>query len=208
MSNNLIVRSSDPNRVIVGQLLNFDANSGKWSIDGKAPPAGLKLLVAGTVSVAQKWHDGKVVDTLWPDDGRNLTDAVEEGNEAVPKEQWEKGPDGKPKAPWSISHVVYLIDPATGKKLTVAAATVGQKIAVELLEGQVDVMRQLRGEDVLAEVVLGVSTFATRFGTRRPRPDYEVTSWRSLGKKTAPPLALSTVDRPTTGELLDDSIPF
>jgi hypothetical protein len=106
MSNLLVTRSEDRNRIIVGQLLTFDANNGKWLIDGQPLPSDLALLVAGTVMVAQQWRDGRVVSTLWPDDVGSLTRAVEEGNEAIPKEEWEEGRDGKVKAPWAISHVV------------------------------------------------------------------------------------------------------
>jgi hypothetical protein len=71
-------------------------------------------------------------------------------------------------------------------------------------------MRTLRGKDVIAEIVLGVGSFPTRFGTRRPRPDYDIIGWRILGagRDKSPPLALSHVDEPTTGEILNDELPY
>jgi hypothetical protein len=208
MSNELMTRPDGDARVIKGSLLQFDANNGKWLLDGQPPPAGLQLLVAGTVAVAQLWKGGKPLTTLWPGDVPSLALAVEEGNDAIPKEEWEKGPDDKPKPPWSISRIIYLVDPNTARKFTVAASTVGQKIACELLEDQINTMRQLRGAKVYAEVTLGVGSFPTRFGTRKPRPDYQVVSWRCIGTDTTPALPARDVKPPLLGELMDDAVPF
>lgn len=202
--NSLLVQRADDNRVIVGQLLTFDANNGKWLLNNKPPP-DLRLLVVGTAAVAQHWQDGKVVASIWDGD---LAEVCEEGNEAIPKDQWEILPDGKQKKPWSVSSVVYLVDISTAKKLTVAAATVGQKIAVEILSDQIATMRKLRGGEVIPEIRLGVDSFPTRFGTRKPRPDYDVVNWFDPSGKAAPQLALPTVEEPTTGEILSDEIPF
>ena len=47
MTHPLVTRSNDDrNRVVVGRLISFDGNAGKWMLDGKPPPAGMKLLVA------------------------------------------------------------------------------------------------------------------------------------------------------------------
>jgi hypothetical protein len=209
MENGLMVRPEGDDRIIKGTLLQFDANAGKWLIDGQPPPPGLKLLVGGTVAVAQQWRGGKPLATLWPGDVPSLANAVEEGNESIPKEDWEEGADGKPKPPWSISRIIYLVDPNTAKKFTVAASTVGQRIAIELLDDQVATMRQLRGTRVYAEVTLGVGSFATRFGTRRPRPDYVVVGWRCIGPDATPALPARDVEPPALGEFLgDDEIPF
>jgi hypothetical protein len=203
--NGLLVPRTDDNRVIVGQLLTFDANAGRWLLNGKPPPADLRLLVVGTTAVAQHWQDGKVISSVWDGD---LAEVCEEGNEAIPREEWEDSPDGKKKAPWSVSSVVYLVDMSTAKKLTVAAATVGQRIAVEILSDQIATMCKLRGVDVIPEIILGVDSFPTRFGTRKPRPDYCVVAWRDISGKAAPQLTLSKVEKPTSGELFDDQIPF
>jgi hypothetical protein len=203
----LVKRSDgDADRVIKGQLLSFDANAGRWNLDDKPPPAGLRLLVGGTIAVAQRWLGGKPAGTVWPG-GQSLVDVVAEGNESIPEDQWELDQSGKRKQPWAISRVVYLIDPNTAKKFTVAASTTGQRIAVELLEDQIDTMRQLRGTKVYAEIELGVTTFPTRFGTRKPRPDYVVVSWRGVGSDTVP-LALPQVEKPTLAEQMDDGLPF
>jgi hypothetical protein len=206
--NDLMVRPEGDDRVIKGTLLQFDANNGKWLLDDSPPPAGLQLLVAGTVSVGQLWKGGKPLTTLWPGDVPSLAAAVGEGNESIPKEEWEEGADGKRKPPWSISNIVYLIDPSTARKFTVAASTVGQRIACELLEDQVSTMCQLRGTRVYAVVTLGVGTFATRFGTRKPRPDYNVVAWRSIGADPTPALPARDVSPPALSELLDDEVGF
>jgi hypothetical protein len=199
----------DANRVIQGQLLVFDANNGRWLLNDKPPPSGMRLLVGGTVSVAQQWQGGRPVATVWPETVSSLVDVVEEGNESIPEAQWEKDQSGSSKKPWSISHAVYLVDPSTAKKFTVAASTVGQKIAVELLADQIDTMCRLRGVNVLPEITLGIDSFPTRFGTRRPRPDYVVVGWRALGSETVPALGRGRdVDPPTTAEVVDDEIPF
>jgi hypothetical protein len=203
----LVKRSGDNNRVIQGQLLALDANNGKWLLDSQPPPSGLRLLVAGTVLVAQQWHGGKPINTVWPDDASSLADVVEDGNEAIPQSEWETDKTGTPKKPWSLSHVVYLIDPASAKKYTIAASTVGQRIAVELLRDQIETMRLLRGTNVTAEVTLGVASFATRFGARRPRPDYVVVGWRTLGSETVPAIGRD-IEPPTAAEQMADEIPY
>jgi hypothetical protein len=203
----LLVPRNDDSRVIVGQLLTFDANAGKWSLSGKPLPHDWRLLVIGTTAAAQQWHGGKTIDTVWADEGRDLHEICEEGNAAIPQSEWELSQDGKAKPPWSVSCIVYLVDPQTAKKFTIAAATVGERIATEILSDQIAAMRKLRGSDVLPEIVLGVDTFPTRFGGRKPRPDFDVKVWRSLGKETTQ-LALPAVSEPTSGELFDDSIPF
>jgi hypothetical protein len=203
----LIKRNGDNNRVIQGQLLAFDANNGKWLLDSQPPPSDLRLLVAGTVSVAQRWQGGKPITTVWPDTVSSLADVVEEENESIPQSQWEKDQSGTAKKPWSLSRVLYLIDPSTAKKFTVAASTAGQKIAVELLSDQIETMCRLRGANVMAEVTLGVSSFATKFGTRRPHPDYVVVGWRALGSEPVPTIG-RYVEPSTADEEMADLIPF
>jgi hypothetical protein len=208
MSNELMRRNDGDDRVIKGQLLTFDANAGRWMLDGNSPPPDLKLLVAGTVSVAQLWKGGKPLTTLWPNDVPSLASAVEEGNDRVPKEEWEEGVDGKPKPPWAISRVVYLVDPNTAKKYTTAASTTGQKIACELLTDQIETMCRLRGAEVYAVVELGIGSFRTKFGTRKPRPDYNVVSWRCIGSDATPALPARDVLPPLLGELMGDEVGF
>jgi hypothetical protein len=198
----------DANRVIVGTALSFDANNSKWLIGDKPTPPGSRLVIGGITTVAQRWKDKRVLSTVWPDSGLDLGDVVEEGNESIPESEWEIGTDGKKKAPWSISRVVYLVDTVDARTYTFASATVGAKIGVDQLRTQAELMQRLRGAAVIPEIELGVDTFMTRFGTRKPRPDFVVTRWISVGGQQTPQLALTQVAEPTRAEEMDDSIPY
>ena len=57
--------------------------------------------------------------------------------------------DGKPKGPWVLSHIVYLLNSVDASIFTFINSTIGAAIAVDRLKDRVKWMRQLRGEAVV-----------------------------------------------------------
>jgi hypothetical protein len=79
-------------------------------------------------------------------------------------------------------------------------------------------MRRMRGPNVVPQVTLGWVPFKTAYGMRK-RPDFKTVAWFDLSggapaavqaqaPKALPPVAPTPVKEPSTGEALDDAIPF
>ena len=111
MTETLPTRNST--RIIQGVILR--CVDGHWSDrDGLTPPA--ELLAMGTTTALQCWQDGTPTDTVVERPGKPLPD-VNELNAQIPEAEWEEGIDGKPRPPWVMQFVVYLIDPAHRRNL-------------------------------------------------------------------------------------------
>jgi hypothetical protein len=65
-------------------------------------------------------------------------------NGAIPEAEWELGIDGKPRPPWQLNYVVYLLNPHDASVFTSINATTGQRIAFERLVDKMKFMRALR----------------------------------------------------------------
>src|SRR5262249_10469616 len=115
-------------RTIQGSLLKF-TQEGKWTEAGVAVPAGLKLLAVETTAVIQRWQDKCVIEEITE---KPLPD-IEELNEEVPKDKWELDRNGKPKPPYQLTAILYLLNPETMEKYTFPTSTVGGSIAVSEL---------------------------------------------------------------------------
>jgi len=126
--------SSRSHRVGRGSFLKWNDKQGWIDRDGVAPPS--PLLVVGVNEILRRWKDGVAEDIV----EKPLPDP-DELNAAIPVREWEVGVDGKPRAPWAHTVVVYLVNLATGETYTYAAATVGAHIAVEGLKEAVITMR-------------------------------------------------------------------
>jgi hypothetical protein len=201
--------ASSNDRVIVGSLLKFV--DGQWTDMGIAVPPGTKLLAVATNKVLQRWHDQRVIETI---DQKPLPD-VELLNEAIPKEQWELGPNNEPRPPWQVTYVLYLLDPKICEKFTYANSTIGAKIAVTTLADKVTTMRKLRGANVVAEIELAAKPMTTRFGVKQ-RPEFRILKWVNLGPGGGAPALIEApaqpklpeVKPPTTKEALNDELPW
>jgi hypothetical protein len=205
----------DESRVIQGKLVKF-TNEATWEVgDGEELPPDLELIAISTRRVVQKWKDGTPIETIiltpgekWPDIG--------ELNEAVPKKEWEEGPDGTPRGPFQAQYIVYLLDPKTMDAYTWPTGTVGGGIAVRDLIRKVKFMREYRGERVYAVVTLADVYMSTRFGGRQ-RPHLAVQRWITFGDgdkvlpaPDTPKLSggAQEVKPPSAAEVTEDSIPF
>ena len=192
---------------------------GRWADrNGISYPTGTVMLALGTTQALQHWQDGMPIDTILKQAGQPLPDA-KELNAEIPQEEWELGLDNKPRPPWVVQFVVYLIDPNDASAYTFINSTIGARIAVEHLENRVRAMRMLRGAQVVPLIKLDSRPMTTKYGAKL-RPEFAIVDWRELraGLKgeTTPQIehrkSVEQVGRPvepvSTEEELDDQIPF
>jgi hypothetical protein len=202
----------DSPRLIVGTKLK--CVDGQWSAaDGSELKPDTRYLVHGTATAAQRWEGNIPVEIIIKEPGKPFID-VDQANAAIPKDTWEKGIDGKPREPWQVTRIVYLIRIPDGKLFTYLNSTFGAKIAVGDLRDQVLVMRGLRGAEVVPLVALRSAPFKTKVG-QKIRPSFSIVEWREIaGSHQAPMLEAKaaeigkSVEPVTTKEELNDDIPW
>jgi hypothetical protein len=217
-------------QVIKGTMLKF-TNEAKWvTREGVEISPELELVPVNVGRVVQKWIDQVPVETITLDPGQKFPD-IEQLNAETPKSEWAEGPDGKPRGPWQAQHIVYLLNPATMDRYCFPTGTVGGHICVRDLVDRIQWMRKFRGANVYPIVTLSSTFMKTRFGGRQ-RPHFEIKQrWIGFpGSKTlapaspaplAPPNTATetvppekeptgahTVEPPSLGEEMGDSIPF
>jgi hypothetical protein len=178
------------------------------------------FFVFGVTKGLQHWEDGRLVQEIKKKPGIPLPD-VKELNDAIPQDTWDDGIDGRPRAPWQLNDVVYLLSVNDAMKFTYLNSTVGARIAAARLLDRIESMQMLRGPNVIPIITLGSRPMKTSFG-QKERPHFEVVTWRDFGPpvpavpspNTAPQLgsAVDTkkvgkpVKEPTLAEELKDSI--
>ena len=213
----------DSSRIIQGTILR--CVDGQWSdADGMPIAAETTLLALGTTQCLQRWENQLPAETIPKERNEPLPD-VDDLNAKIPKEKWEIGLDGEPRPPWSLQHIVYLLDPRDASLFTYINSTTGASIAVERLRSKVGWMRQLRGTNVVPLIKLETRPMKTRFG-KKQRPEFTILEWRQLarvGAKEAPAqisyqpanqpqtdnlASLQPVSEPTLKEEIRDEIPY
>ena len=167
-------------RVIQGAKIAF-SNDGKWvNAEDEVLPAELEVVAVKIGRVLQKWIAQLPVDGetrfLEP---REHPD-IEALNAACPQSEWSPDLNGKPRGPFQLQNVVYLVDMATMQKFTYPTGTVGGGICVHELKDAVQLMRQFRGPGVYPVVSLANTFMNTRFGGRQ-RPQFKILRWISFG---------------------------
>jgi hypothetical protein len=206
-----IATASD--RVIQGAILKFDA--GTWTTrEGTTIAPDLALFVLDTTQALQCWRDQVCVDTILKRPGEPLPDA-DDLNDQTDEATWDLGLDGKPRAPWQLQHIAYLLNPADADVFTVINSTIGMRIAVEELAAKVVRMRMIKGGLRIRPMVrLSSKPMKTRFGLKQ-RPHFEIIEWRDT-TPIAPPTTLAPptsvaigapVNEPTPAEEMNDAIP-
>ena len=163
-------------RLLRGTLLKWNEVDGYLDRDGVQPVEGPYLLWAMEEGY-QRWKDQTVVDEIID---KPLPD-LEQLNGAIPKSEWEPGLDGHPRPPYSHQYCVYLLDPNDGQFFTLMNSTVGMKMLWESLAERWEVMRHLRGADVIAVVNLATRPFRTAKWGIKYRPDLKILEWRKPG---------------------------
>ena len=172
-------------RLIHGSLLR--CTDGHWSTQDALDMSGRKLLALSTASALQRWQDQTPIETI-VDDGEGLPD-VDGLNAAIPRDEWELGLDGAPRAPWQRQFIAYLLDVDDASLFTFINSTFGAKLAVKKLIDRVGWMRALRGATLFPLIALESRQMKTRFGTKM-RPEFTIVDWRDLGTTGEPTRAI------------------
>jgi hypothetical protein len=154
---------------------------GVWSADDLPLPE--RLLVTGYTRGLQCWQGGELLDELDERDG-DLPD-VDELNSQIPETEWETGLDGKPRPPWALVHVVYLVDVDMAETYTFISATYGARIAYERLVDRLELTQRLRNANVTAFVKPDRRQMKTKFGMKQ-RPEFTILEWREIGDGKSP----------------------
>jgi hypothetical protein len=163
-------------RLIQGLILK--CVDGRW-IDGDGlTPAG-QMLAVNTSRGLQCWGDKELLDEIVEMPGEPLPD-VDELNAQIPQEEWRPGLDGKPRPPWSLNYVAYLLNLESGQRYTFINNTTGARLAVERLEDRMLCIRALRGPNVRPIIKLDSRVMKTSFGQKQ-RPEFTITEWRDFG---------------------------
>ncbi len=167
-------------RVIQGEKWSF-SNEGTWlnSEDEEISPTR-EVVVVDIARVLQKWIDQAPVRdaTRFLAPGEKVD--VKQLNEDCPKSEWSEDLIGKPRGPWQIQSVVYMVDMQTMQRFTYPTSTVGGSIAVDELKDAVKLMRRFRGAGVYPIVSPAAKHMNTRFGGRQ-RPHFVIKRWISFG---------------------------
>ena len=130
-------------------------------------------MIVGYVTILRRWKDNK------PDDiTEHPLPAPEELNETIPQSEWDIGLDGRPRKPWALTYVIYMVNLKNGTLYTYANNTFGAMLCYTNLEEQVAVMRMLRGEHVYPIANLDRRPMKTTFGMKT-RPHLEIIDWRA-----------------------------
>jgi hypothetical protein len=100
-------------RLIQGLILK--CVDGRWTDGDGLAPAGEMLAVA-TTRALQCWKDKELLDYEIEQPGGEPLSDPDELNSKIPMAEWEPGLDGKPRPPWALNWVVYLLDLDSGQK--------------------------------------------------------------------------------------------
>src|SRR6516162_4538713 len=82
--------------VIQGTLVKFTNDSAWVTRDDDEIPSDLELVAVDVARVVQRWENGSPVETRVLEPGEKFPD-IEAMNDAIPRDQWGEGPDGKPR---------------------------------------------------------------------------------------------------------------
>jgi hypothetical protein len=99
------------NRLLRGTIARWTDTTGWTDNDGLPLPE--TMFVIGYTTALQRWKDNKpetITEHPLPDPATL--------NAAIPVAEWEIGLDGKPRLPWKLVYVIYLIDLNTGAIFT------------------------------------------------------------------------------------------
>jgi hypothetical protein len=173
------------------------------------------MLVLNRIRAVQCWQGQKVVDCIVQLEDEPLPD-IGALNDKIPQSEWEKGLDGKPRAPWVNVWGFYLCNLQDGSIYTFINSTIGSRIAYDKLNDRIQMIRMLRGANVAPEVKLDSRPMKTQYGMR-PRPEFTILRWVGPSNDTAAALvehkvagapALKSVPTPTASEELNDEVPW
>ena len=151
----------------------------RWETKPGADITGKVVLHLDTLRTQVRWgKNGNPVGPphiLGPGEQYQDTEAL---NEAIPKEEWVPGFDGKMRGPLQNQNVVVFGDLATMERYVWPSpvTTIGSAICVRELTEKVQRMRQFRGGRVFAKIGFTKCIFPTRYGERQ-RPHLQILGW-------------------------------
>jgi hypothetical protein len=183
--------------------------------DGTELPADRKYLAIGTAEGIQERRDGMFVRrAIIRIDGGNELPDVDLLNARIPVEQWEIGIGDKPRPPFTHVWVVYLLDPGDASIFTYINSTGGAEAAVKKLQKKIELMRRLKGNELLCPIVLLRNEMhSTNYGKLRPLfavdEDSEI-GWVPFGLRLSsaqPATPLLEQAKPEAEPPFDDPIP-
>jgi hypothetical protein len=174
-------REDQQTRVIQGERWQFTNDSIWINSDEEEIPPDREVVVVNIARVLQKWIEQQPVAgaTKFLVTGEKTPD-IEQLNEACPRSEWSEDLNGKPRGPWQLQNVVYMVDLQTMQKSTYPTNTVGGNICLDELKDAVKLMRKFRGPCVYPVVSLSNKHMKTRFGGRQ-RPHFVIKRWISFG---------------------------
>jgi hypothetical protein len=175
-------------RVIKGTLLKFSDWNWSKGKEGTAVENGTTLVALDSAAGWVKWSEGKPTDYKMREPHRRLPDREELGDSN--EDDWEAGPDGKPKDPWQNTRFVYLVDPTTAEAFTFSTSSWGGRSAVSDLADQIQRMRFAQ-PGAVPVVELQAAPMLTKFG-KKSKPWFKVVDWRFPSAPTELPLLPSS----------------
>jgi hypothetical protein len=189
------------NRIIQGRVAKYDDPD--WFVDGKPFDTTTKLLVIGVKRAAQLWENQRPVKTIvcTPDKEVDIVAL----NREIPSDEWEIGLDGKPREPWQLQYIVYLLDLHDGSQYTAINSTAGMRVAWEDLRLRVKNIRLIKRSSVVPIIRLSSAPFRTRFGLKE-RPEFAIIDWTSLGAP-APSRQIAYAANDDRDDRIDDGDP-
>jgi hypothetical protein len=188
-------------QLLQGPPIKF--NNGSWiRHDGGQLRTESSWLAIATTRALQRFV-GRVPETILKQHPNDELPDPAELNKAIPREQWPLDQNGKPKPPWSLQFVMYLLEVRDAMVVTFTSSAIGSALAVTELERCILWKRALHGgQEIYPLTKLADAPFKTSFGMRR-RPDFPILGWRRFvdGQlRSVEPLSLETE--------LKDSIKF
>jgi hypothetical protein len=191
-------------RLLHGTLLKWDEQKGYHDRDGVKPALG-PYYVVGLARGYQHWKNQTLLEEIIEEPSKPLPD-LKALNAAIPRSEWEiSRHSGQPNEPWQFVHALYLFSPSSGEFFTLLNSTTGVRMLWENFQERWEVMKALRGAEVLACVQLSERPFKTRNWGMKQRPDFNPIEWHKgegnvnavLFKPTQPQLPPATSNAPT-----------
>jgi hypothetical protein len=165
-------------RLIQGIIIKWDAEQGWHDRDGLDVPS--PLIVLATTTAIQRFQNKQLIETITTRPLPNIADL----NASVPVNEWEPDLTGRPRPPYALFYVLYLLNEIDAQMFTYLNSTTGAEIAIQRLSSRICNMRLLRGAKVNPVVTLGEGPMKTKFGTKL-RPELIITDWRTFGGGTS-----------------------
>jgi hypothetical protein len=153
-------------RAIRGSIVHFaDWN---WTAGKEKRPLekGSEFVAPATAAAWVKWNGGKPVEYRMREPGQFLPRRESLGDQD--EAEWERGPDDKPRDPWTNTRFVYLIDAKTAEAFTYSTSSFGGRECVTTLGDQITRMR-LAHPGAVPVVALDAAAMPTKYG-RKSKP--------------------------------------